>query len=181
MTLEVRKSLVAIYTGNGKGKTTAAIGQLIRAYGAGWRVGLIRLLKDETSSEIEILRTLPGLKVKTASPQFKGFYPELTQAGQQVVATESQEAYNLALSWINQKLIDLLIMDEVIVAVDMGIITTQQVLDLCNLARQQGVEIILTGRNAPVKLQAAADLVTEMLEIKHPYQLGYGARHGIEY
>lgn len=179
--MEAPKSLVAIYTGNGKGKTTAAIGQLIRAYGAGWRVGLVRLLKDETSAEMGLLRNLSRLRVKTASPRLKGFYSELSRQDQQLVVTESQAAFNLALSWIEQQLIDLLIIDEIMVAVNLGILTTQQVLELCSFARNQGVEIVLTGRNAPAEIQAIADLVTEMREIKHPFQLGYPARCGIDY
>jgi len=174
-------SIVSVYTGNGKGKTTAALGLLVRACGAGWRVGLVRLLKDESSSEMAILAKLNRLKVLTASPELTGFCSDLPIAEQQTVMQQARAALTEAARWIEIHDIDLLVVDEVIVAIDLGLVDEEQVLRLFSLARQQGVDLVVTGRNASAELQQAADLVTEMREVKHPFQEGFPARRGFEF
>jgi len=179
--MEQVKSIVMVYTGDGKGKTTAAIGQLMRALGAGWRVGLVRLLKDKSSSEMAILTSWPELKIITASPQLKGFYSDLSAADQQLVLKQSLEALAQAGRWIKEAAIDLLILDEIVVTIELGIISETEILRLFAQAREQGIDLVLTGRHASAQLQEAADLVTEMQEVKHPFHQGYPARRGIDY
>ncbi|MGE5381490.1 MAG: cob(I)yrinic acid a,c-diamide adenosyltransferase [Methylocystaceae bacterium] len=179
--MDQTKSIIAIYTGNGKGKTTAAVGQIIRVCGAGWRVGLIRWLKDETSSEMAVLQQIPGLTIKTASPGFKGFFSDLPAARQQTIVEESLAALALAEEWLKKGDLNLLVLDELMVAVDFKIITQERVIHLFNLARDKAVDLVVTGRGSNTEIFKAADLITEMKEVKHPYTSGYPARRGYDY
>lgn len=179
--MDQAKAIIAIYTGNGKGKTTAAMGQIIRACGAGWRVGLIRWLKDETSSEMAVLQQIPGLMIKTASPGFKGFFSDLSPVRQQTIVEESLAAMTLGEEWIKNGDLNLLVLDELMVAVDFKIIAQDRVINLFNLARDKRVDLVVTGRGSNAEIFEAADLITEMKEVRHPYSSGYPARHGYDY
>lgn len=166
------KGLVQIYTGNGKGKSTAALGLALRAVGQGLRVGFIQFLKGEVSGEHLFLEKYPAFNIQRLGKvsHFKRGNPELTEEVQETLQLIEKEMQNY----------DLLIMDEVFIAIDMGLMSAGQLLELID-KKPEVLEIVLTGRRAPVAIIERADLVTEMTEVKHPFQRGIGARRGIEY
>ena len=166
---------IHIYTGNGKGKTTSAIGLAVRAIGAGNRVFLGQFLKSGKYSEINALKQFP-----------KQIQVEHYGLGKFVKGNPSQEDKKAGLAGyekIRQILEtgdhDLVIIDEGNVAVKYGLITEQDLLDLFN-RKPDHVEIVVTGRGATQAVIDRADLVVEMKEIKHYYKQGVKARVGIE-
>lgn len=183
MTRQLHPGLVQVYTGPGKGKTTAALGQGLRALGQGLRVCIIRFLKgDRRSGELAAAERMGGdLSIATfgTDRQARGgiwwgesFTDEdrdQAQAGIQHAAKEISSGEH-----------DIVVLDEVNCAVDAGLIVPSQVLDLID-TKPEHVELILTGRGAPQAIIDRADLVTEMAEIKHPFQRGVAARRGIEF
>jgi len=166
---------VQVYTGDGKGKTTAALGLAIRAAGAGMRVFLARFLKTGDSSELTALERFADL-VTVRSYGRAGFIrgepaPEDRERARngftEVRAAVASGAYPLV------------ILDEVNVAVHLGLLPAEEVLDLMD-KRPGHVELVLTGRQADPRIVERADLVTEMREVKHPYHAGVPARKGID-
>jgi len=174
---KLEKGLVQVYTGNGKGKTSAAFGVAIRAVGRGLKVYIIQFIKGGFDyGELYIVDKLPGLKLKAFG---RGkFVAE--KKPDKVDVDLAEEALATAEEAVLSGEYDIVILDEVNVALNLKLIKTEKVLELIE-KRPQHTELILTGRNAPVEIVQAADLVTEMLEIKHPYNSGFRARKGIEY
>lgn len=190
------KGYVQVYTGDGKGKTTAAIGLAIRAIGAGKRVLLLQFMKSKVYSEHAILESLPGITLETVGKPFfiipKGMKSEeeLARWGDEVVVFEAghppqkyidliKKGYDRALEAVQSNEFDMVIVDEYNMALFFELISwedTKQLLDV----RNPSIELIFTGRGAPKALIEAADLVTEMKEIKHYYTKGVNARLGIE-
>ena len=171
------KGLVQIFTGDGKGKTSAAIGVVIRALGHGLKVYIAFFMKgDYPYGERNILSQLPNVTVESfGSSDFvnpKNIKPE-EREGAEKALTAAREAM-LSGNY------DLVVLDEVNVAVAFGLIAVDEVLKLIE-DKPQKVELILTGRRADTRLVQAADLVTECLKIKHPYDMGVAARGGIEF
>jgi cob(I)alamin adenosyltransferase len=171
------RGLVQVFTGDGKGKTTAALGTVIRALGHGLRVCIIFFMKgDYPYGECEILSQLPNVKIaRFGSQQFidpNNIKPEEKEQARQALAT-AREAV-LSGSY------DLVVLDEVNLAVAWNLVELDEVIKLIN-DKPRNVELILTGRKADTRLIQMADLVTEMLKIKHPYDEGIKARKGIEY
>lgn len=171
------RGLVYIFTGEGKGKTSSALGVVLRALGHGLRVHITYFMKgDYPYGERRILSQLPN--VDFASFGSAGF------VNQAKVKPEEIEQAKRALTNARQAMLsgnyDLVILDEVNLAVAWKLVGLEDVLRLIN-DKPQNVEVILTGRQADAKLIKAADLVTEMLKIKHPYDEGIKARKGIDY
>ena len=168
---------VYLFTGNGKGKTTAALGTIVRALGHGLKVKLIFFMKgDYPYGERKILSQLPNVDlVSFGSPGF------INPAD---IKPEEIEQAKLALSAAREAVLsgeyDLVVLDEVNVAVAFTLIELEEVLRLIE-DKPPKVEIILTGRWADARLIERADLVTEMTEVKHPFKRGVPARKGIEY
>jgi cob(I)alamin adenosyltransferase len=164
--------MIHVYTGNGKGKTTAAIGLALRAFGRGKRVRIIQFMKKGEYGEIIALKTL-GIEVE----QFGR--PELVDIDNPTEADfeQAEMAVKRAMEAVSE--CDLLILDEINVALDFGLIEMREVLEI--MEKSEGTELVLTGRNARKEVIDAADYVTEMREIKHPYSKGMGAREGVEY
>lgn len=191
------KGYVQVYTGNGKGKSTAAIGLAIRALGAGKRVMILQFMKAQAYSEHKILPEISeNLTVETVGKPFfiikEGSMPEdeLVKWRDQAVifppGQPPQEYLKIVAQGIAkaQEVImdgkyDVVILDEINVALHFGLVTWQQVKALIE-QKAEGVELVLTGRGAPPELIARADLVTEMREIKHYYTQGIQARKGID-
>jgi cob(I)alamin adenosyltransferase len=175
--MPLREGAVQVYTGNGKGKTTAALGQALRACGHGLKVLVIQFMKGSTDyGEVMIARTVPGLEIiQSGLPTFvRKFAPSQEDLD---LAARGME---LAVKAVDSAACDMLILDEINVAVDYGLVKVEDVLSL--LARRPPqMEIILTGRYAPVEFLEIADLVTEMKEVKHHYAAGKEMREGIEY
>jgi cob(I)alamin adenosyltransferase len=174
----VTKGLVSIFTGDGKGKTTAAIGMVIRAAGHGLRVFVVFFMKgkDYVHGEFAILSKLPN--VTMASFGQRGWVHK------DAVKPEYKEQAGLALASAREAMLsgsyDLVVLDEVNVAIASKLVELDEVVRLIN-DKPRNVELILTGRNADPRLVQRADLVTEMLMIKHPYAKGIKARKGIDY
>ncbi len=167
--------MIQIYTGNGKGKTTAALGLALRAVGAGKRVLFVRFMKDKNSSELKAMELLPGLYVYTFGRS--GFYhPQKTSVADIKTIREGLEFVNKE---IVKHCFDVIVLDEINNTVDIGFIKPEEVIKVVKAATFE--EIILTGRNAVKKLIKEAHLVTNMQERKHYFCEGIGARKGIEY
>jgi cob(I)alamin adenosyltransferase len=166
------RGYVQVYTGEGKGKTTAAFGLALRAAGRGLKVKVIQFLKGRMSGEAVAAARI-GIEVE----QFGG--PEWVNLGSPTEADYERAKAGLAAAREALGNFDVLILDEANVALSAGLLQTDAVLEFLK-GRPEGVEVILTGRGAPPELLALADLVTEMRELKHPYRAGVGAREGIE-
>jgi cob(I)alamin adenosyltransferase len=166
---------VHVYTGDGKGKTTAALGLALRAAGAGLRVGLIQFLKTGEYSEIKALRQLtPPIRIQQfGSGRFVRGQPT---AADRALAARGMEAAREA---VGRGEFDLVILDEINVAGALGMVAEQDLLAMLQ-DRSPEVEVVLTGRRAPAAWCAAADLVTVMQAEKHYFTTGVGARTGIE-
>lgn len=171
------KGCVQIYTGNGKGKTTAALGQALRTCGHGARVVMIQFMKGcGFYGELEAVKHLPQMTIiQTGRPDYvyKGHETEEDFA-------EAARGMKEARDYVDNNGCDMLILDEINVAIDFGLITIDEVVRLIN-SKPESMELILTGRSADERLFGLADLITEMREIKHPYQTGMSARKAIEY
>lgn len=172
-----RKGLVHVYTGDGKGKTTAALGLALRAAGHGMRTYIAQFLKGQDYGELHALERLsPWVVIEQfGRPGFvhvKGVTPE-DRAMAVRGLTCAREA-------MGSGAYDLVILDEINVALYFGLIELEEVLALLE-DRPEHVELVLTGRGAPEELLERADYVTEMREVRHPYQRGILARKGIEF
>ena len=171
-----RRGLVQVFTGDGKGKTSAAIGAVVRASGHGLRVYIGFFMKGYPSGERNILSQLPDVTMESFGAG--GF------VGRTNIKPEDKEQAKRGLAAARKAMLsgnyDLVVLDELNLAVARNLVELDEVLKLI-ADRPQGVELILTGRQADSKLIKSADLVTEMLKIKHPYDNGVTAREGIEY
>ncbi|MDU2066166.1 MAG: cob(I)yrinic acid a,c-diamide adenosyltransferase [Sporomusaceae bacterium] len=191
------KGYVQIYTGDGKGKTTAAIGLAIRALGAGKRVLFLQFMKSKSYSEHLVLKNLaPNLTVETIGKPFfiakeGSLSPEeLAQWSDEVVVFPqgkppeeykalAEQGVKRAEAAVSSGEFDMVILDEIVVANYFELVNDQQLQSIL-AKRLESVEVILTGRKASKALMKQADLVTEMKEVKHYYQQGVEARKGIE-
>lgn len=173
----IEKGLVQVYTGNGKGKTTCALGLALRAAGHGVPVAIIQFLKGwDFYGEIRGLEYLPGVTLeRTGRAEFVKKSGPLPKD-----YDEARRGLEKARQFVMDSTHELVILDEINVALNYGLVSVRDVLQLIQ-DRPAGVEIILTGRNAPEKILQVADLVTEMREIKHPFSSGIKARKAIEY
>jgi cob(I)alamin adenosyltransferase len=168
------QGLVQVYTGDGKGKTTAALGLALRACGQSKKVGFIQFLKNEPCGEHFFLSRFPAFEIIQVSTVncFTGPREKLKE--------EAQRTFDLAQEMMLSDKFDLLVLDEICVAVHLGLLTSAQVLRLID-KKPARLELVLTGRDAPPEIIDRAGLVTEMRPIKHPLQAGIPARRGIEY
>jgi cob(I)alamin adenosyltransferase len=173
----LEKGLVQVYTGNGKGKTTAAFGLALRAIGRGLRVCIIQFIKGGFDyGELYVIDRLPGLKLKAYG---RGKFVD-EKNPDKIDMDLAEEALRTAEKAIKEGECDIVILDEVNVALNLKLINVEKVLNIIR-KKPARVELVLTGRNAPSEIVQAADLVTEMVEVKHPYSKGFHARKGIEY
>ncbi len=171
-----REGFVQVYTGDGKGKTTASLGLVLRALGQGLRPAVLQFMKsDPTWGEIVTLRKL-GVPVVQCGLDHWVLKGEASDDDLASAAEGLERARALVLGGEH----DVLILDELVTAVFFGLVPLDAVLDLI-ASRPSAVELVITGRRAPEELIAAADLVTEMRPLKHYYDAGVMARRGIEY
>ena len=174
---KLKQGFVQIYTGNGKGKSTAAIGQAVRAAGFGLRTYIAQFMKEYPYNE---LNSLKNLSEWITIEQFGG--DEFVYK-KELPGKEELEKASKGLQIVKEKMLsgeyDLIILDEAIVAIYFKLIETKDLINFIK-AKPETVELILTGRYCPKELIDLADLVTEMEEVKHYYQKGITSRRGIE-
>ncbi len=173
-----RIGCMQIYTGNGKGKTTASLGLAVRAIGHGHKVFMLMFMKGcKNYGELSAAKKyLPGLTIEQYG--LETFVNRENPSPEDVA--EAQKAVNRAMQVVAGGDYDLVILDEINVALDYNLVSLDQVMKLIE-SRPPHVELVLTGRNAHEKVIEAADLVTEMTLVKHPFYQGVEAREGIEY
>jgi cob(I)alamin adenosyltransferase len=174
--MTLKKGCIHVYTGPGKGKTTAALGLGLRAAGNGLNVYLIQFMKGRRYSELDAAEQIPNFTiVQYGRDEFVS-----KENPEQVDIDLAQEGFSHAREIVKNEKYDMVILDEINVAIDYNLIFLKDVLKLIE-EKPEKLELILTGRYAHPELVKVADLVTEMLEIKHPYQKGVTARKGIDF
>ena len=171
-----KKGLVEVFTGNGKGKTTAALGTVLRALGHDFHICIVHFMKGKYPyGEHKTLAQLSNVTV--------GIFGRLSFVDPNIVEEEDKEEARKALQFSREAILsgkyDLVILDEINIAAGWGLIPVDDVISLIK-EKPEELELILTGRYADRKLIECADLVTEMVSIKHPYEKGIKARLGIE-
>lgn len=169
--------LIHLYCGDGKGKTSAAVGLAVRASGAGKQVVFTQFFKDGSSSEIESLKRLPGICTIHANT-VKGFYHAMTPEQRE----QAREDYTALFRQVTDAArdADLLILDEIVSACNRGVVPETLVTDFLRCKPQQ-LEVVLTGRAPSPALTELADYITEMRKLRHPFDRGIPARKGIEF
>lgn len=169
--------MIYVFTGEGKGKTTAAVGQAVRSVGQGWKVLIVQFIKQIISGEVAPLKKL-GVEVYPMGLGYVGILTDQKEKAQHVQAAE--RALDFAKGKLQTGGYDLLILDEVNNAVHLGLLEVGEVLEFLK-SKPKNVSVILTGRDAPQEFLKLADLVSEVREIKHPFSKGLQGKKGIEY
>jgi cob(I)alamin adenosyltransferase len=183
--------MIYLFTGDGKGKTTAALGIALRSLGFSRKVLFIQFLKSGDSSENIFFKDIKNIEVKTFGQ--KGFFlpleelekkPFLKKMGVKPIGEKDRELGEEALSLFKKsifgKTYDLIVLDEICPAINFGVVDKEELLKLLK-DNQDRKDIVLTGRDCIEELKVVADLVTEIKNIKHYYQKGIKAKKGIDY
>lgn len=181
---EKRRGLVIVYTGDGKGKTTAALGCVFRALGHGWKVLVLQFFKGDWPivwGELEAAASHPNLEIRQLGRGFVKIMGDKKPFEEHLAA--AREAVASAAKKIESGEYDLVVLDEINYAVDYLDVRLVELADVLKIIQKKPphVHLILTGRNAKPEIIEAADLVTEMKEIKHPFQKGIQAQEGIDF
>lgn len=173
----LKNGFIQVYTGNGKGKTTAALGQALRAAGDGLKSYFLMLMKEFPYSEVKALDSFSGLikVVQACGDEF--VYKRVLPSGEE--KSKAKNALNDAFNAMHSNKFDIIILDEALVSIYFKLISIEDILPFFN-EKPANVELILTGRYCPQELIEKADLVTEMKEVKHYYEKGVLSRRGIE-
>jgi cob(I)alamin adenosyltransferase len=169
--------MIQVYTGDGKGKTTAALGQALRALGHGMRVYMVQFMKGRTYGELLACREcLPNFTIEMSGRD------EFVKKGapEEIDLKMAREGWEKAKRAIRSGNYQMVILDEINVAIDYGLLPLGEVVQFLKEI-PSGLEVICTGRYAPLELTEIADLVSEVREVKHHYQRGVPMRKGIEY
>ena len=176
-----RHGLTLVFTGNGKGKTTAAVGLTVRAAGNRMRVFFLQFIKGQwKSGEREVLRSLPNVDLEVTG---RGFTIERLRNPKIPLADHAAAAahgWQVAQQIVREGEYDVVVLDEVLGAVKAGLVPLDELVELAR-SKPSEVHLVLTGRNAPPELVEVADLVSEIQPIKHPLQQGIKAQRGIEF
>lgn len=170
--------LVHIYCGEGKGKTTCSVGLTVRACGYGLRVLFMQFLKPGTSSELKILRELPGIEVFNTTPT-KKFSFQMTEEEKQETRDNNAREFAQVVEKVTKEHYDMLVMDECLGAIEAGLLDEQVIIDFLK-NRPAQMEVVVTGRYPSEELTELADYVSRIDKVKHPYDQGIPARAGIE-
>lgn len=170
--------LVHIYCGDGKGKTTASVGLTVRAQGFGLKVLFMQFLKDGNSSELNVLRTLDNITILGAKP-IKKFTFQMTEEELAETRRVSAEQLKEAVDLVMDGDYNLLVLDEALGSIEAGVLDENLVLDFLK-NKPEKLEVVITGRVPSEKMMEAADYVSRIEKVKHPYDQGIPARKGIE-
>lgn len=178
MGTQQKKGLIIVYTGNGKGKTTAALGLALRAAGQGLRVLMLQFMKGQKNiGEYQAIAKI-GLPITLVQLGRQGFvHSRACETLDIAKAYQGLEIFKKALS---DHFHDMIILDEINVAISFGLLKLEDVLSAIK-EKPESLHLVLTGRNANKKILAIADLITEMREVKHPFQQNIKAQKGIEF
>ena len=172
------KGLIHIYCGDGKGKTTAAMGLTVRALGSGMKVVLTQFMKGDYSSELKILRGLPNLQLVFCEQNF-GFVWNMTEEEKLAAKSAYTRQFETAIQLATECKADMLVMDEFMSCYEMQFIDNEKALDFLK-NKPENLEVVLTGRNPGPELCELADYISEIKKIKHPFDKGVTSRKGIE-
>ena len=172
--------MIHIYTGDGKGKTTAALGLALRAAGHGMKTQVISFLKDGASGEALLGETVPSICVSCFQTTVQGFFWQLSEPERIKVKTETQKGFLRGMQCAKNQLCDILILDEIAGCLTNGLLDVKDVLAFLH-TYGNALEIVLTGCSFPPSVLACADYVSEIVAKKHPYENGAMPRKGIEY
>lgn len=175
-----KDGLVIVYTGGGKGKTTAALGMALRAVGHGKRICMIQFIKGSWHyGEMDSAgRLAPEFEMTAAGRGFVGIVDD--KSPREDHRDAAQEAARISRERISSNQYDLVILDEINYAVDLGLVDLQDVIGMIR-TKPEGLDLVLTGNHVRREVIDLADLVTEMREIKHPYRAGIKARRGVDF
>lgn len=168
--------LTHLYFGDGKGKTTTAIGLAVRAAGSGMKVAFVQFMKGCETSEIGMLKLLPNICVFRSNVDF-GFFSTLSDDEKQRITNIHNSLIEDALEYLGAE--GMLVLDEVTHAINFDLINCEKIRDFIK-GKPQCIELVMTGRNPKGYLIEAADYVSEIKKIKHPFERGITARKGIE-
>lgn len=172
------QGLVHLYCGDGKGKTTAAMGLALRSIGHRKPVVIAQFLKDGTSGEVRFLSTLEQVTVLAANPVGK-FSFAMTEAEKEQTKNAIERTFNAATQFAVREHAFLLILDEICAAITCGFLDEDRVISFLQ-NKPDTLEVVMTGRDPSDRLQEEADYISEICKRKHPYDRGIGAREGIE-
>ncbi len=172
----MKKSYVQVYTGEGKGKTTAAMGLAMRAAGRGLDVKIVQFLKGRDTGEMFIIDKISGIELLRVS-DCKKFFRDQSDEQKKKMRTDVCDILPVIKGWLGKA--DVIILDEAMAAISCGILKLEEACGIID--NRNGSEIVLTGRNAPKEILQRAHLVTQMQPVKHYIDSGIKARQGIEY
>jgi cob(I)alamin adenosyltransferase len=173
---EMVKGLIQVYTGDGKGKTTAALGLALRAAGRNMKILIVQFMKKWDYGELHSVELISNITLKTFGTKefvYKG-------KAKKIDYEEAKKAFSFGIEGMKSGNYDIVIFDELNVALYYDLLDLEKVIEKIK-EKPTNVEVVITGRRAPKEIIEIADLVTEMKEVKHPYQKGIKARIGIEY
>lgn len=177
---EIRRGMVQVYMGNGKGKTTAALGLGLRAAGHGFRVIMVQFLKGSNSGELQAVKHLaPNFEIVRLE-NVPGFFWTLSKAEKKQLEEEIRKNWEYIQRLATEEEYQVMILDEILAVVENGLLGLEEVINLIK-TRSVKLELVFTGRNLPLQLLEFVDLITEMKEVKHYFHEGVAARAGIEY
>lgn len=174
----MEKGLMHIYHGDGKGKTTAAVGLAVRAAGAGLHVAFMQLMKDAASAELNILKKIDQIEVYTIKNTY-GFTWNMSDDNRIQLRMRNDRAMKAMIKAAKEELYQMIVVDEIMSAYQGGFVDKTSVLALMQLCKGT-TELVFTGRNPAKELLDRADYITEMKNERHPYEKGITARVGIE-
>ncbi|KNF07071.1 putative cob(I)yrinic acid a c-diamide adenosyltransferase [Gottschalkia purinilytica] len=177
--MKLKQGLIQVYTGNGKGKTTAAIGLGIRALGRGLKVYMVQFLKTSDTGELHVIKNLDGFDIfRFERP--RGFFWTLSDSDKIELQKDIDKAMEFVKETIKNNSCDLLILDEVMGAIGNGLIDKNELISLLK-SKHESMEIVLTGRNVPQEIAEIANYISEINPVKHSFDEGIPARKGIEF
>ena len=171
--------MIHIYYGDGKGKTTAAIGLAVRAAGSRMKVLFVQFLKTEFSGEGHTLSHTENITLTFAPVELKFTY-DMDEAEKQKASAMFRKIFDDAVTTVLTQKYDMIVLDEIFSAVEAGMINEHSVYEFVSNA-PKNLEVVMTGHNPPERILELADYITEMKKIKHPYDRGVQARFGIEF
>ena len=177
--MKLEKGLIQVYTGDGKGKTTAALGQGLRSCGRGLKVFMVQFLKGADSGELHSIEKLHPLFQIFRFERERGFFWTLNEQEKKELKEDIDKGIAFIKKVIQENECDILIIDELLGVLGNKLVTIEEVIEFLK-SRPESMEIIMTGRNVPPEIAEIADLITEMKEIKHYFRKGVPSRVGIE-